>query len=141
MVLGGTFDRLHSGHKKLLLTSAMLASESLTVGVTSEEMLKKKANASHIQPYDQRAQAVCDFVAAVKPGLEVHIAKLYDPWGPTTTSDMLEAIVVSSETLSGGHKINELREATGLAPLDVIVIQRDNAAVISSSFLRVQSRM
>lgn len=41
VVLGGTFDRLHDGHKLLLTASAMLASRQLTCGVTNGAMLER----------------------------------------------------------------------------------------------------
>lgn len=40
--LGGTFDRLHNGHKVLLSEAALRASEKLIVGVTDGPMLKSK---------------------------------------------------------------------------------------------------
>lgn len=50
VVLGGTFDRLHTGHKILLSEAILHASEKITVGVTDVNMLnsnnhlKKKKN-------------------------------------------------------------------------------------------------
>ena len=38
VVLGGTFDRLHTGHRLLLSQSCLLCDKEITVGVTSEEM-------------------------------------------------------------------------------------------------------
>lgn len=42
VVLGGTFDRLHNGHKVLLSTAALKCTKKLTVGVTDISMLKSK---------------------------------------------------------------------------------------------------
>lgn len=38
VALGGTFDRLHTGHRLLLSQSCLLCDKEITVGVTSEEM-------------------------------------------------------------------------------------------------------
>ena len=40
VVIGGTFDRLHTGHKILLTESCLLCQKSLTIGVTDGEMNK-----------------------------------------------------------------------------------------------------
>lgn len=40
--LGGTFDRIHNGHKVLLSEAALRATEKLIVGVTDHPMLKSK---------------------------------------------------------------------------------------------------
>jgi len=42
VVLGGTFDRLHKGHKILLSTAALKCTKKLTVGVTDISMLNCK---------------------------------------------------------------------------------------------------
>ncbi|CAL2029891.1 unnamed protein product [Caenorhabditis brenneri] len=44
VVLGGTFDRLHNGHKVLLNKAAELASEEIVVGVTDKEMIIIEGN-------------------------------------------------------------------------------------------------
>lgn len=42
VVLGGTFDRLHVGHKILLSTAAIRTTERLVVGVTDASLTKSK---------------------------------------------------------------------------------------------------
>lgn len=42
VVLGGTFDRLHTGHKLLLTEGCLLSTNVLTVGVTDKEMNASK---------------------------------------------------------------------------------------------------
>lgn len=42
VVLGGTFDRLHNGHKTLLSEAVLRCINTITVGVTNTDMLKSK---------------------------------------------------------------------------------------------------
>ena len=45
VVVGGTFDRLHAGHKLLLSEACLRADRSLTVGVTDGEMNSRETTA------------------------------------------------------------------------------------------------
>ena len=136
MVLGGTFDRLHVGHKKLLTAAVAVCDARLVVGVTSTSMLAAKAGAALITPFDVRAAGVVDFVGRIKPGVRVEVAALTDRYGPTVTDATLQAIVVSSETFAAVAVINGIRGEKGFPPLSAVVTQRDNAAIVSSTFLR-----
>lgn len=42
VVLGGTFDRIHTGHKIMLAEGCLLAEKQLTVGVTEQNMNQSK---------------------------------------------------------------------------------------------------
>lgn len=42
VVLGGTFDRLHNGHKTLLSAAALLARRNVTIGVTDGKMIESE---------------------------------------------------------------------------------------------------
>ena len=43
--VGGTFDRLHAGHRLLLATAAAATDGVLYVGVTGDSLLRKKVSA------------------------------------------------------------------------------------------------
>lgn len=47
VVLGGTFDRLHVGHKILLSEAALRAHKRLVVGVTDVNMITSECKKSH----------------------------------------------------------------------------------------------
>lgn len=136
IALGGTFDRLHNGHRKLLTLGAGLCRNTLVVGIMSDSMLRKKALSNMIFTYEQRAKAVVDFLALVKPSLQVNIFELTDPYGPTVTDASIEALVVSSETMGGIQKINDIRAKSNFAPMAGLVVRREDISILSSTFIR-----
>ena len=124
VAVGGTFDRLHAGHRLLLATSALVGARELFIGVTAAALLNGKAHAGLLQPYTTREQAAVDFVAAVRPGLTVETGALVDPAAPTAADSdpRMTALVVSAETQGGGDRINAGRVAGGMAPLALVVV-------------------
>lgn len=136
VALGGTFDQLHNGHKKLLTLAAASSSDMLIIGVMGDELLKKKANFELITSYNTRELGVRKFLSIVKPNMSYQIVELFDPFGPTVTDASIGALVVSSETLQGAHKINQMRYEKGLPPLVILVTRRSGSATMSSTFIR-----
>lgn len=108
----------------------------LVVGVTGAAMLTKKKRADAIAPYADRERGVAEFLAAADPSLDARLVELADPFGPTVAEEAVDAILVSSETIPGARKINEMRAGKGWAPLDVLVSRRSESASMSSTFLR-----
>nr|CAD7266187.1 unnamed protein product [Timema shepardi] len=119
VVLGGTFDRLHEGHKIFLSEAVLRCNKRLTVGVTSEEMLKSKILWELIQPCNERVALVRDFLQDVDPELDYNVVPITDPFGPTKEDPNMEMIVVSTETLKGGLRVNQLRQERNLSTLDI----------------------
>uniref|UniRef100_A0A1B6CV28 Bifunctional coenzyme A synthase n=2 Tax=Clastoptera arizonana TaxID=38151 RepID=A0A1B6CV28_9HEMI len=119
VVIGGTFDRLHSGHKVLLSEAILRCRKKLTVGVTDTPMLKGKKVWELIEPCDLRIEKVRDFLEDVEPNLDYVIVPISDMYGPTKDDPTFEMIVVSSETIGGGSKVNQVRKSNNLKPLCV----------------------
>ncbi|CAM6023368.1 unnamed protein product [Sphagnum balticum] len=140
VVLGGTFDRLHSGHHLLLKAAAELAEERVVVGISTGPMLMNKELAHLIQPLDVRRAAVEKFIKSVKPGLQVQTEPITDPFGPSIVDEGLEAIVVSEETVKGAEAVNKKRAEKGLSQLQVevvnLVMENGCAEKVSSTILR-----
>lgn len=123
VVLGGTFDRIHVGHKIFLTAAVLRACKRLVVGVTDENMLKTKRLPELILPVEQRIEDLKKFLSEIDSTLEYDVVPISDPFGPTQTDPNMDMIVVSAETLRGGHKVNELRAAKGLKQLDIFCIE------------------
>ena len=166
--LGGTFDYLHPGHKLLLTAGALLlrvpppsASDSTqkceyVIGITGDELLRKKKYAELVQPWNTRARAVADFLATIldldlpsardppsssqieeKDGelrtsfrngsIALLCVRIKDGFGPTIEREDITCLVVSGETRSGGEAVNKKREEQGWQPLETFVVDVLNA--------------
>nr|CAG4644061.1 EOG090X0864 [Lepidurus arcticus] len=119
VVLGGTFDRLHEGHRYLLNIAVMRTKRRLTVGVTDGPMLRKKILWDIIEPVEQRIRIVEAYLNGKKPSLDYRVVPITDLYGPTATDPELQLLVVSAETIKGGEAVNALRKERNLPLLDV----------------------
>lgn len=123
VTLGGTFDRLHIGHKLLLSQACFLAADSLTIGISDEPLIARKKLCELIEPIDKRIENVKTFLTDVRPNLPLDIVPLLDIYGPTISDHKLDCLVVSQETQGGGNKINIEREKKGMNPMDIHVVE------------------
>ncbi len=112
VAVGGTFDLLHRGHRALIERAFELG-EYVIVGLTSNEMLQKKA-----EPFSRRKRTLQNFLKFKN----YEIVKLNDAYGPAISDSEIDAIVVSEETKVRAVEINEIRKKRGLPPLEVVVI-------------------
>lgn len=123
VVLGGTFDRLHIGHKILLSEAVLRAKLRLVVGVTDTNMIQSKKLPELILPVSERIKEVEDFLTDIDDSLKYEIVPIQDPFGPTKSDPDMQAIVVSAETYKGGLKVNELRVQNKLNELNIHCIK------------------
>ncbi|GAM20030.1 hypothetical protein SAMD00019534_032050 [Acytostelium subglobosum LB1] len=142
VVLGGTFDHMHPGHKILLTMSALLCSEYMEIGVTDNSILKSKKYSELIAPFDQRTNKTYEFIKHVNPYVEYNMLRLLEPYANTMTSSRLEVIVISPETLKTALFINEKRKESNLKPLEIYAItyfdgvEQGGDFKLSSTYLR-----
>nr|CAG4650253.1 EOG090X0864 [Sida crystallina] len=122
VVLGGTFDRLHAGHKMLLSAAILRCAKKLTIGVTDGPMIRSKKLFELIEPCQLRIEKLREFLEDIEPRICYNIVPIVDPYGPTGEDPDLQMLVVSEETLQGGHKVNNLRQERGLSVLDIHTI-------------------
>jgi len=122
VVVGGTFDCLHEGHKAIL-AKAFEAGKCVLVGICSDEMqLLLQKDSAGIQPLDMRKQALEALLRSEGWLERADVVMISDAFGPTVGDPEVEAIVVSPETRKRAEELNKLRGSRGLPPLKIIEI-------------------
>ena len=147
--VGGTFDRLHAGHRLLLAAAARTVAPggTLYVGVTSSELLANKKHGHLVEPYETRAESARAFLRQCLPperSVDVRIGPLdASPPLAATIRDM-NGLVISQETISGAEALNDVRSTAGFDPLAFVVVDlvgadsSSSAAKLSSTDLRAR---
>jgi len=115
VAVGGTFDKFHDGHKKLLSTAFEIA-DTVEIGVTSDAFGGLKGD---IDSCEERMSNLKSFF---KDKSNFIIVPLDDPYGTTIYDVDFDAIVVSEETEPTAVKINEIRVSKGMDPIDIVVV-------------------
>ena len=132
VAVGGTFDKFHDGHKKLLSTAFELGNH-VEIGVTSDAFGGLKGN---IDSCEERMDNIKSFFSNYS---NFNIVSLEDVFGTTIYDGALDAIVVSKETEANAIKINEIRVSKDMLPLDIIVVSfvlAEDGDPISSTRIR-----
>jgi len=135
-VLGGTFENIHVGHIKLLMT-AFLLSDKVIIGVTSDDMATKMRR-RRVKNFEKRVKELKNIIESISNSKEYVITKIDDPYGPADKLDEINLIVVSTETFSMARKINRSRIKKGMRPLLIVVIElieTDSGYKVSSSLI------
>jgi len=108
VMVGGTFDPLHAGHKKLLARSFELAGPDgeVIIGLTTDEFAGAKVHP--VRSYQERLKNVASFIEKHGYTAEWKVEPLSDRYGSSLDADF-DILVVSEETFSVALEINELR--------------------------------
>ncbi|MEM0217434.1 MAG: phosphopantetheine adenylyltransferase [Candidatus Nezhaarchaeales archaeon] len=140
VAVGGTFDRLHRGHKELLRTAFNIG-RKVVIGITSDEMVARSKSNAKINSLEKRREVLERWIK--EEGLcdlaDYEIVVINDVYGVTIYDEKLETLVVSEETLERALTINKLRRDRGLRPLTIVVVPMVlayNGKPISSTRIR-----
>lgn len=138
VAVGGTFDELHKGHRRLL-AKAFEIGEIVLIGLCTDEFVRKMGKPHITASYEVRLRELQDFMKKSKLNAKTEIIPLNDPYGNTLTDKCIEALVVSEETEKIALKINQKRSQRQLPPLKIITINMvpaENYIPISTTRIR-----
>ncbi len=138
VAVGGTFDRLHRGHRHLL-KKAFEVGEIVIIGLTTDEFLQGYPKEHPVSSYVFRRRQLHAFLGTLGVVRRATIVPLNDAFGPAATDESIDALVVSRETEYTAREINEQRTTLGLKSLTVIVVDMvlaDDCLPISTTRVR-----
>ncbi|HET7322842.1 MAG TPA: phosphopantetheine adenylyltransferase [Halococcus sp.] len=136
VALGGTFDPVHDGHRRLF--EHAFERGNITVGLTSDDLAQETRHEErYVRPFEERKRDLDDELAALAEvyGREYEIRKLEEPTGIAAEEDF-DVLVVSPETENGGQQVNERRRERGLDSLKIEVVDHltaEDGDIISST--------
>ena len=117
-MVGGTFDPLHDGHKRLLDRSFAIAGPGghVVIGLTTDSFASRKIHP--IRPFPVRKTELEQYIALGKYSISWIIEPLNDRFGSAIIADF-DAIVVSEETLPVAVEINRVRKENNKKKVDI----------------------
>ena len=118
VAVGGTFDPLHEGHKKLLDVAIKLGGKNVMIGITDDKMARLRFRS--VLPFIIRAENVRRYIKR-RYGFEPDIVPISDHYGKTLEIDF-DYIVVSPETYPVALMINKKREELGKRPIKIVKV-------------------
>jgi pantetheine-phosphate adenylyltransferase len=137
VIVGGTFDLLHAGHKALLLEAFLLG--EVIIGLVSDEMAKISKN-REVGKYKDRQKELENWIKkpAKNSGIlagppeskgfggeikkSFRIVEINDRFGPALKEDF-DYIVVSPETYETAVLINKERQKLNKKPIEIVRIE------------------
>jgi pantetheine-phosphate adenylyltransferase len=118
VMVGGTFDPLHDGHKVLLSRSFEIAGTQghVVIGLTTDSFASRKTHP--IRPFGIRKSELEQYIEEQKFSTPFSVEPLQDRFGSALDADF-DAIIVSEETIPVAVEINKLRRQTGRKKVDI----------------------
>ena len=117
-MVGGTFDPLHDGHKRLLARSFEIAGPGgqVVIGLTTDSFANRKTHP--IRPFVTRKIDLERYISDTFPSTRWSVEPLNDRYGSAIEADF-DALIVSEETLKVGVEINSLRHEKRRKKVDI----------------------
>jgi pantetheine-phosphate adenylyltransferase len=138
VAMGGTFDVLHRGHRRLL-KQAFAIGQTVMIGITTDDFARSLHKPHRLDPYAKRKGDLERLLKQWGVLSRTRIVPLDDRFGPTATTGSIQALVVSRRTIKTAYAINAKRKANGLKPLiidPINLINAEDKRPISSTRIR-----
>jgi len=138
VALGGTFDVLHKGHRKLLRQAFKIGSRVM-IGISSDDFAHTLHKPHKVDPYLVRKRELQKLLARWRVLGRTRIVELNNRYGPTVTTSKVQALVVSRRTIRTACEINSKRRSNGIKPLEIVpidLILAEDRRPISSTRIR-----
>ncbi len=129
VVVGGTFDLLHKGHKEFLKKADSLG--KVKVGLSSDRMAKE-LKGIEVEKFEVRANDIRDFLG------NIEVEEINNSFGFAIEEDF-DYIVVSPETRGRAEEINEKRKEEGKKGMEIVEVGfvfAEDDEIISSTRIR-----
>ncbi len=121
VVLGGTFDHFHNGHKALI-DKAFSIGEKVTIGIAKKNLYKNKLLAESIEPFAIRHTAVSNYLQENKLSEQAKLVPINNIFGPSITDKTFDAIIASKQTYQNTLLVNQKRSRVNLPLLKIITV-------------------
>lgn len=139
VAMGGTFDVLHRGHRRLL-KQAFAIGRKVMIGITDDEFARMLHKPHKVDPYAKRKKDLERLLSRWGVLSRAEIVPLYDRFGPAIQNSRIQALVVSRRTLKTAYKINAKRRARGLRPIAIdpidLILAEDKRPISSTRIRR-----
>jgi pantetheine-phosphate adenylyltransferase len=135
VLVGGSWDRLHAGHKFILLTAFEMG-ERVEIGITSPDFFQEKVKSGGWS-YNRRLSELKSFLKKFDLLKSATFTEIRDFVGPALERG--DALVITSKTLISARQINLMRERKGKKALKLIrvkLIRARDGKPISSERIR-----
>ncbi|MGE5041877.1 MAG: pantetheine-phosphate adenylyltransferase [Candidatus Levyibacteriota bacterium] len=120
---GGTFDRLHQGHKDFLNFIVSLG-EKVVLGLTSDTYINAYKGGLGVEAYDIRLHALEAFLKSTGRAEDIEIVSLDDHFGPTLNpAYKFDSLAVTTATEEAGRGVNKKRVEEGMPELPLEIFQ------------------
>ena len=122
VLIGGTFDGLHKGHREFIRKAFELGGDKVLICLTSDSMMRDKVLALKIEKFGARKRKLINYLGQKKWIGRAEIVKIENPFTEGLRPG-LTRIIVSRETRANAEKINAMRTERHLPPMEIVEIR------------------